>query len=110
MELNLYIYNNLNLREFGLQIIRHLRPYVRCSLAVLAVFLSGSPGAHVAQALRFSRFIAGPPAPLACKAFWHQTLIFNDWVGRWRARPQKSALSRIRAALAARIREYWSFN
>ena len=60
------------LREFGLQPIRHLCPCVRCSLAVPTVLVSGEPGVHFAQTLRFSRFIALPPRPLEFKAFWAQ--------------------------------------
>ena len=84
-----------DLREFGLQTIRYLCPCVRCSLAVPAVLVSGTPGVHVAQTLRFSRFIACPPAPLESKAFLAQnralaavwrtcvllTTVFIDWIG-----------------------------
>ena len=49
-----------NLTEFGLQTIRHLCPCVWCSLALPAVLLSGLPGVHVAQTLRFSMFIPCP--------------------------------------------------
>ena len=42
---------------FGLQTIHHLSPCVWCSLAVPAEILLGSRGRHVAQTLRFSRFV-----------------------------------------------------
>ena len=54
-----------DLREFGLQTIRHLCPCVRCSLALPAVLLSGQPGFHVAQTPRFPRFMALPPTRFA---------------------------------------------
>ena len=86
---------NDNLREFGLQTIRHLCPCVRCSLALPAVFRQGPPGFHVAQTLRFPRFIACPPARFAFGAFlckidaptavgdacMLQTTCFLDWIG-----------------------------
>ena len=61
-----------HLKEFGLQTIRHLCPCVRSSLAVPVVLLSGQPSLLAAQTLRFSRFIACPPAPFESKAFWIQ--------------------------------------
>ena len=47
-------------------------PLREVSLALPAVLVSGPPGTHVAQTLRFSRFIALPPRPLAFKAFLAQ--------------------------------------
>ena len=85
--------NNNSLREFGLKTIRYLCPCVRCSLA--AVLVSGPPSVHVAQTLRFSRFVACPRGPFAFKAIWVQnhalavvwrtcvllTSFFIDWIG-----------------------------
>ena len=94
------------LREFGVQTIRHLCPCVRGVGLLSAVLLSRTVGVHFAQTLRFSRFIACPPAQLESKAFWAKnralatvwrtcvllTTVFIDWIGPWRSRAQKSAL------------------
>ena len=93
----IYIYISLYyLRELGLQTIRHLCLCVRCSLADPAVLLSGPPGFHVAQTLRFPWFIACPPNPFGFKAFSFSMCSpehgFIDWIGPWRSRTEKSAL------------------
>ena len=94
-----------NLREFGVQTTVIAAP-LRWVGLLPAVLGPGDPGTHVAQALRFSRFIAVPPTPLEFKAFWAQnralaavwrtcvllTTVFIDWIGPWRSRAQKSAL------------------
>jgi hypothetical protein len=94
-----------NLREFGVQTTVIAAP-LRWVGLLPAVLGPGPVGTHVAQTLRFSRFIAGPPAPLEFKAFWAQnralaevwrtcvllTTVFIDWIGPRRSRAQKSAL------------------
>ena len=54
------------------QTVRHRCPTAWGSLALPAVFPSGPPGVHVAQTLRFSRFIALPRPAFAFKAFLAQ--------------------------------------
>ena len=94
-----------NLREFGVQTTVIAAP-VRWGGLLPAVLVPGPVGTHVAQTVRFSRFIAVPPSPLEFKAFWAQnralaavwrtcvllTTVFIDWIGPWRSRVQKSAL------------------
>jgi hypothetical protein len=85
---------------------RHLCPCVRCSLARAADLVSGTPGFCVAQTLRFPRFMACPPSPLAFGALLCkidalaavgdvcvlQTTCFLERFGPWRPRVQKSAV------------------
>ena len=58
------------LREFGVQTIRHLCACVRGVGLLSAVLLSGIPGVHFAQTLRFSRSMTLPPEHFEFKAFW----------------------------------------
>ena len=58
-----------NLREFGVKLSVIAAPLREVSWLRSAVSASGIDGMHVAQTLRFSRFIAGPRPPLAFKAF-----------------------------------------
>ena len=94
-----------NLKEFGVQTTVIAAP-LRWVGLLPAVLGPGPAGTHVAQTLRFSRFIACPPSRLAFGAFWAQnralaavwrtcvllTTVFIDWIGPWRSRAQKSAL------------------
>ena len=89
-----------------MQAIHHFCPSVRGVGLLSAGLVSGSPGVHVAQTLRFSKFLGLLPAPFAFGAFWAQyrtldrvrristlqTAVLIDWIGPWRTRPQRSAL------------------
>ena len=95
----------LYLREFGVQTTVIAAP-VRWGGLLPAVLVPGPAGTHVAQTLRFSRFIAAPPSQFEFKAFWAQdralvrvsctcvllTTVLIDWISPWRTRPQESAL------------------
>ena len=84
-----------NLREFGVKLSVIAAPLREVPWPLPAVLVRGFPGTHFAQTLCFSRFYAGPPAPLAFKAFLAQnrallrvwrtcvllTSVFIEWIG-----------------------------
>ena len=90
-----YYYRYYYLREFGSKLSVIAAPLCEVSWLRSAVSPLGQTGPHVAKTLRFSRFIALPPAPLAIKAFltlnrvllrvWRtgvlQTSFFLKWIG-----------------------------